>query len=68
MQKAVKSSKTSAEGVQTLEDYVKILSVLYEELYRGLELNELHYEATRLQARLVETFVKNEKSKISRAV
>lgn len=47
--------------VQSLQDYVKIQSLLYEELYQGLELNELHYEAARLQARLVEQFVKIQK-------
>jgi DNA primase len=52
-------------NVQTLADYVKIESLLYEELYQGLELNELHYEAARLQARLVEQFVKTQKMKLS---
>jgi DNA primase len=54
-----------AKPVQNLADYVKIQSLLYEELYQGLELNELHYEAARLQARLIETFVKTEKAKLS---
>ncbi|HSX45690.1 MAG TPA: hypothetical protein VLG27_01645, partial [Candidatus Saccharimonadia bacterium] len=52
-------------GVQKLADYVKIEALLYEELYNGLELNELHYEAARLQARLVEQFVKTEKEKLA---
>ena len=52
-------------GVKNLQDYVKILVVVYEELYQGLELNELHYEAARLQARLVEQFVKTEKTKLA---
>ncbi|MDB5175827.1 MAG: primase [Candidatus Saccharibacteria bacterium] len=51
--------------VQSLQDYVKIQTLLYEELYQGLELNELHYEAARLQARLVEQFVKSEKQKLA---
>ena len=51
--------------VQNIADYVKIEALLYEELYQGLELNELHYEATRLQARLVETFIKTQKNKLS---
>jgi DNA primase len=57
--------KQGASGVKNLQDYVKIESLLYEELYQGLELNELHYEAARLQARLVETFVKTKKSEIA---
>lgn len=51
--------------VQNIADYVKIESLLYEELYQGLELNELHDEAARLQARLVENFVKTQKSKLA---
>ncbi len=53
-------------AVQNLADYVKIEALLYEELYQGLELNELHYEAARLQARLIEQFVKTEKAKLAR--
>jgi DNA primase len=51
-------------GVKKLSEYVKIEALLYEELYQGLELNELHYEAARLQARLIEQFVKTEKAKL----
>jgi DNA primase len=51
--------------VQNIADYVKIEALLYEELYNGLELNELHYEAARLQARLIEQFIKSEKEKLS---
>lgn len=56
----------NAGAVQNLADYVKIESLLYEELYQGLELNELHDEAARLQARLVEKFVETQKIKLSR--
>ena len=55
----------NVSAVQKLADYVKIESLLYEELYQGLELNELHYEAARLQARLIEQFVKSEKAKLA---
>jgi DNA primase len=55
-----------AKPVQNLADYVKIEALLYEELYQGLELNELHYEAARLQARLIENFVKTQKAKLAR--
>jgi DNA primase len=50
--------------MQSLADYVKILVLQYEELYRDLELLELKYEATRLLNRLVEKFVKHEKQKL----
>jgi DNA primase len=56
-------SKTAA--LRPLETYVKILSVQYEELYQGLELTELRYEAARLQARLIETYIKNQKQILS---
>lgn len=54
-----------AKGLQNLADYVKIQSLLYEELYQGLELNELHYEAARLQARLIAQFVNSKKQEIA---
>jgi DNA primase len=54
-----------AEAVRDLADYVKIEVLLYEELYQGLELNELHYEAARLQARLIDQFIKTQKLKIA---
>ncbi len=57
--------KTTDGLVQNMLDYVKIESLLYEELYQGLELNELHDEAARLQARLIEIFVKSQKTKLS---
>jgi DNA primase len=57
--------KKGGKGMQNIADYVKIESLLYEELYQGLELNELHDEAARLQARLVEQFVKTQKSKLA---
>ncbi len=53
------------KAVQNLADYVKIQALLYEELYQGLELNELHYEAARLQARLIENYVKTQKAQLA---
>lgn len=46
-------------------EYRKILLLLYEELYKGLELVELRYEAARLQTRLIEQFVKIQKQRIA---
>ncbi len=48
--------------VQSLQNYVKILGLQYEELYRGVELAELKFEAARLKSRLVEGFVKTQKA------
>jgi DNA primase len=56
-------SKTSATS-----EYMDILVLLYEELYQDLETNELHYEATRLQVRLVEYYVKNQKLPLAAAM
>ncbi len=53
------------EGLKNLADYVKIETLLYEELYQGLELNELHYEAARLQTRLIEQYVKRQKQNLA---
>lgn len=47
--------------VQSIAEYVKILSLLYEELYQGLDTTELGYEADRLQLRLIEQYVKRQK-------
>ncbi len=50
--------------LQKLEDYGKIESLLYDELYQGLDLNDLHEETERLEAELVTKFVKTEKDKL----
>lgn len=60
--------KQGAQPSKDLADYAKILGLLYEELYQGLELNELHYEAARLQARLIEQFIKTQKAKLAQAM
>jgi DNA primase len=57
--------KKDTKVVQNIADYVKIQSLLYEELYQGLELNELHEEAARLQTRLVKNFVKTKKNELA---
>lgn len=55
-------------GVSELEelrksiDYVKMLALQYETLYQKLDKLELFYEAERLQVRLVEQYVKMQKS------
>jgi len=57
-----------AKKLKPIADYVRIISLQYEELYHGLELTELRYEAARLQARLVERYVKNQKQTVSAAL
>lgn len=51
--------------LKTLADYVKILVLQYEELYQGVETLELDYEVTRLQARLIEQYIKHEKQMLT---
>jgi DNA primase len=57
--------KKDATAVKNIADYVKIQSLLYEELYQGLDLNELHEEAARLRTRLIENYVRNQKRKLA---
>lgn len=59
-------SPTQAASLHAIKDYVKILSLQYEELYQDLELLELRYEAERLQSHLVEQYVKTKKTELSR--
>lgn len=53
-----------AAKLQPLGDYVKILLLQYEELYDTVEQSELQYEAVRLQAKLVEQYVKMQKQRL----
>jgi DNA primase len=50
-----------AAKLKDIGDYAKILNLQYEELYQGLELLELRNEAARLQARVIEHYVKKQK-------
>lgn len=58
-------SPTQANELKRFGDYVKIILLVHEELYQGLELLELRYEAERLTAHLVEHYVKTQKHEIS---
>jgi len=54
----------TAGKLQPIGDYVKVLLFQYEELYATVEPSELHYEATRLQAKLIEQYVKMQKQRL----
>jgi len=56
---------TSVPALLPLEDYVKMLSLTFEELYQDVELLELSNEATRLRNHLVSRYVNTQKSRIS---
>lgn len=54
-----------AKELKEVEKTVKILQLLYEELYQDLEVLELRYEAALLQVRLIEQYVKTEKQRLA---
>jgi len=58
----------TAKALREIPDYVKILTLQYEELYQDLGLLELRNEATRLQIRLIEHYVKSKKRALTEAL
>ncbi len=52
--------------LRPLAEYVKMLSLLFEELYQDLEVTELQREAAQLQASLVRMYIQNQKQRIVR--
>jgi len=61
------ASKDVAD-LQSIGDYVKITVLQFEELYRNLEIIELRNEVTRLQERLVDMYVKDQKQRVRKAM
>lgn len=57
--------KQAAKELTSVADYVKMLAVIFEELYQDLEILELRYEAARLQVRLIEQYVKVAKTRLA---
>ena len=57
--------KHTPDELRELADYVKMLRLLYEEIYQRLDVAELRYESTRLQTRLIESFVKMQKASLA---
>ena len=53
-----------ADGLNEVKEYVKIVSLQFEELYSGVDPVELYYEAARLRTRLIEFYVKDQKQQI----
>lgn len=51
--------------LQPISDYVKISTLLFDELYRSLELTELNNEVTRLQGSLIARYVKQQKQQLN---
>ncbi len=57
-------SKAKLTEFNISTDYVKIIVLLYEELYQKLDLDSLYYEASFLRLRLVDNYVKSQKDDI----
>lgn len=57
-----------APQLREVGDFVKILSLQFEELYGQVDTLELQYEAARLRARIIEYFAKDQKRKLSAAL
>ncbi|HLB66595.1 MAG TPA: DNA primase [Candidatus Saccharimonadales bacterium] len=51
--------------LKDLTDYAKMLVLLHEELYQGIDSQEQRYELTRLQKRLIAAYVKIQKHSIA---
>lgn len=61
------SGETGA-GLQKIEDYVKMLVLLSEELYQNTEADELRYQTEQLISRLVTEYVKYKKYDLVRKI
>lgn len=55
---------TVVDELRPIADYGKMLSLQYEEIYQGLEFIELQNEVARLQAHLIESYVKTKKEQL----
>lgn len=53
------------DAVQNLQDYVKIITLQYEELYEGLPAEEIRAQALQLKSRLVNRYVKMQKQALA---
>jgi DNA primase len=63
-----KGDPVTVKELHSVQDYVKITVLQFEELYRNLELIELHSEVARLQERLVALYVKAQKKRVRAAM
>ena len=57
---------SKAAELRPITDYVKILSLQFEELYGEIDATELQYEAARLRAAVIDHFVKKQNRIIRR--
>lgn len=52
-------------ALRGISEYVNILLLQFEELYKGIDDHELGFEAKRVRIRLIEQYVKNRKTELS---
>ncbi|MEX1995440.1 MAG: DNA primase [Candidatus Saccharimonadales bacterium] len=57
-----------AAQLQQVGDYVKIITLQFEELYQSLPYDDLHEQATRLKHRLIDVYVKIQKHRLAQAM
>lgn len=57
-----------AKGLREVIDYVKIISLQFEELYQDLEFNDLREQAARLKMRLIASYIAKEKNKLVKQI
>lgn len=57
-----------AAQLQQIGDYVKIITLQFEELYQGLPYDDLKEQATRLRHRLIDVYVKIQKHRLAEAM
>ncbi len=60
--------KAESRPLREIADYVKILALQFEELYRDLDLDDLEEQAKNLQARITSKYIKTEKQKLAAAM
>ncbi|MGZ6004824.1 MAG: DNA primase [Candidatus Saccharimonadales bacterium] len=53
---------------QATRDFVQVMVLLYEEIYQGIELLDLRYEAAQSKARLIRQYVKTKKTELAQAM
>jgi DNA primase len=63
-----KGEVATARSLQSIADYIKIITLLHEALYQDVSDAELAYEAARLHVRLTDQFVKTKKADIAHAL
>ena len=65
LQKHESNNTQKINKLKELSEFAKMLVLLYEEVYSGLDELELRYEAMRLQRRLIASYVKIQKDDIA---